>query len=95
MNAEPPLSTTNTTACVWRSARRVTWKPSNSSPSTAGRPGPGEIEVAVSASSINFADVLAALGRQPSFDGRPPALGIDFEGVVTAVGPGRHRPPGR
>ncbi len=52
-----------------------------------GRPGPGEIEVAVSTSSINFADVLVALGRQPSIDGRPPALGIDFEGVVSAIGP--------
>jgi acyl transferase domain-containing protein/acyl carrier protein len=49
-------------------------------------PGPGEVEVAVSSSSINFADVLAALGRQPTFDGRPAQLGIDFEGVVTAVG---------
>ena len=28
-----------------------------------------------------------ALGRYPSFDGRPPQLGIDFAGVVTAVGP--------
>jgi len=52
-----------------------------------GRPGPGKIEVAVGTSSVNFADVLVALGRQPSIDGRPLALGIDFEGVVSAVGP--------
>ena len=32
-------------------------------------PGPGQIEVGVDASSVNFADVLAALGRQPSIDG--------------------------
>jgi polyketide synthase 5 len=51
-------------------------------------PGPGEIEVAVNASSINFADVLVAFGRYPAFDGRLPQLGIDFAGVVTAVGPG-------
>lgn len=50
-------------------------------------PGPGEIEVAVSASSLNFADVLVAFGRYPSFDGRRPQLGLDFAGVVTAVGP--------
>jgi polyketide synthase 5 len=52
-------------------------------------PGPGQIEVAVSASSINFADVLFAFGRfyYPEFDGRPPQLGTDFAGVVTAVGP--------
>ena len=50
-------------------------------------PGPGQLEVAVSASSINFADVLVTFGRYPSFEGQPPQLGIDFAGVVTAVGP--------
>ncbi len=52
-------------------------------------PGPGQIEVAVSASSVNFADVLFAFGRfyYPEFEGRPPQLGTDFAGVVTAVGP--------
>ncbi len=51
-------------------------------------PGAGQIEVAVTASSINFADVLIAFGRYPSFEGRLPAFGTDFAGVVTAVGPG-------
>jgi polyketide synthase 5 len=51
-------------------------------------PGPGQIEVAVSASSINFADVLVAFGRYPSYNGRLPELGSEFAGVVTAVGPG-------
>ncbi|MHC9292779.1 sulfolipid-1 biosynthesis phthioceranic/hydroxyphthioceranic acid synthase [Mycobacterium sp. LTG2003] len=50
-------------------------------------PGPGQIEVAVSTSSINFADVLVAFGQCPSFEGRLPELGTDFAGVVTAVGP--------
>ncbi len=50
-------------------------------------PGPGQIEVAVSASSVNFADVLVAFGRYPAFDGVLPRLGTDFAGVVTAVGP--------
>jgi polyketide synthase 5 len=50
-------------------------------------PGPGQIEVAVTASNINFADVLGAMGRFPSIDGRQPGLGLDFAGVVTAVGP--------
>ncbi|MGH3551406.1 MAG: sulfolipid-1 biosynthesis phthioceranic/hydroxyphthioceranic acid synthase, partial [Mycobacterium sp.] len=50
-------------------------------------PGPGQIEVAVTASSVNFADVLVAMGRFPSVDGRQPELGMDFAGVVTAVGP--------
>ena len=51
-------------------------------------PGPGQIEVAVSASSINFADVLLAMGRFPSFEGYLPQPGMDFAGVVTAVGAG-------
>lgn len=51
-------------------------------------PGPGEIEVSITASSINFADVLITFGRYPSFEGRLPELGTDFAGVVTAVGPG-------
>ncbi|MGY4708718.1 sulfolipid-1 biosynthesis phthioceranic/hydroxyphthioceranic acid synthase [Mycolicibacterium sp. CBM1] len=50
-------------------------------------PGPGQIEVAVTASSLNFADVLLAFGRYPSFEGLKPQLGLDFAGVVTAVGP--------
>ncbi|PIB76228.1 sulfolipid-1 biosynthesis phthioceranic/hydroxyphthioceranic acid synthase [Mycobacterium celatum] len=50
-------------------------------------PGPGKIEVAVSASSINFADVLVAFGRYPAIEGHLPQLGTDFAGVVTAVGP--------
>ena len=49
-------------------------------------PGPGEIEVAVTSSSINFADVLVTFGRYPSFEGRLPQLGTDFAGVVSAVG---------
>lgn len=51
-------------------------------------PGPGQIEVAVSASSINFADTLLAMGRFPTFDGYQPQLGMDFVGVVTALGAG-------
>lgn len=51
-------------------------------------PGPGHIEVAVTASNLNFADVLVAYGKYPSFEGRMPELGGDFAGVVTRVGPG-------
>lgn len=38
-------------------------------------PGPGQIEVSVTASNLNFADVLVAFGRYPSFEGRLPKLG--------------------
>ncbi len=51
-------------------------------------PGPGEIEVAVSASTVNFADVLATYGQYPELEGRAPELGLDFAGVVSQVGPG-------
>ncbi|WP_425518517.1 sulfolipid-1 biosynthesis phthioceranic/hydroxyphthioceranic acid synthase [Mycobacterium spongiae] len=51
-------------------------------------PGPGQIEVAVGASSINFADVLVTFGRYQTLDGQQPELGTDFAGVVTAVGAG-------
>jgi polyketide synthase 5 len=51
-------------------------------------PGPGQIEVAISASSINFAEVLVAFGRYHAFEGRQQQLGTDFAGVVTAVGHG-------
>ncbi len=51
-------------------------------------PGPGQIEVAVSASGVNFVDVLIASGQYPSIDERLPELGMDFVGVVTAVGTG-------
>jgi polyketide synthase 5 len=51
-------------------------------------PGPGQIEVSVTASNLNFADVLVAFGRYPSFEGRLPELGADFAGEVTAVGVG-------
>ena len=51
------------------------------------RPGPGQIEVAVTASSVNFADVLLAFGRYSGVEGQLPQLGTDFAGVVTAIGP--------
>ena len=49
-------------------------------------PGPREIEVRVSASGINAADVLSAFAQHPAIDGDAPRLGMDFAGVVSAVG---------
>lgn len=48
-------------------------------------PGCGEIEVAVTATAVNYDDVRYARGGHP---GDVPVLGMDFAGVVTAVGPG-------
>ncbi len=50
-------------------------------------PQAGQIEVAVEASSVNFADVLLAFGKYFAADGQRKGLGVDFAGVVTAVGP--------
>ena len=58
-------------------------------------PGPGQIEVAVSASSINFADVLVAFGRYPSFDGTTAAAGHRFRRRGDRGRAGCHRSPGR
>ena len=48
-------------------------------------PGPGEIEIRVRASGLNFRDVLNALGRYP---GDPGLLGDECAGDVVRVGEG-------
>ena len=48
-------------------------------------PGPGEVELRVHATGLNFRDVLNALGMYP---GDPGPLGNECAGVVTAVGEG-------
>jgi acyl transferase domain-containing protein/NADPH:quinone reductase-like Zn-dependent oxidoreductase len=48
-------------------------------------PGPGQIEIRVLATGLNFRDVLNVLGAYP---GDPGPLGNECAGVVTAVGPG-------
>jgi acyl transferase domain-containing protein/acyl carrier protein len=51
-------------------------------------PGPGEVEVAVRASGLNFRDVLNALGMYPGDAG---ALGSECAGTVVSVGDGVER----
>lgn len=51
-----------------------------------GAPGPGQIRVAVHATSLNFHDLLVANGTSPAADGRVPMA--DAGGVVEAVGEG-------
>ncbi len=48
-------------------------------------PGPGELEIRVHATGLNFRDVLNALGMYP---GDPGPLGNECAGVVTAIGEG-------
>ncbi|WP_322597448.1 MULTISPECIES: alcohol dehydrogenase catalytic domain-containing protein [unclassified Methylobacterium] len=51
-----------------------------------GQPGPGEVRVALHATSLNYHDLLVATGQFPAADGR--VLMSDGAGVVEAVGSG-------
>ena len=51
-----------------------------------GAPGPGEIRVALAASSLNFHDYAVVMGMIPAADGRIPMS--DGAGTVEAVGEG-------
>jgi len=48
-------------------------------------PGVGEVQIEVYAASVNFRDVMIALGNYPAL-GSVPALGVDCAGKVVAVG---------
>ena len=49
-----------------------------------GQPGPGQVRVAIRATSLNYHDLLVANGSIPTEDGR--VLMSDGAGVVEAVG---------
>ena len=57
-------------------------------PTTLQQPGPGEVEIRVRATGLNFKDVLKALGRYPGTDS---LLGDECSGTITAVGKGVER----
>ena len=56
-------------------------------PSTRRPPGPGEVEIAVAATGLNFLDLLTALGARPDGSDEE-AIGAECAGRVTAVGRG-------
>jgi len=49
-------------------------------------PGPGEVEIRVHATGLNFIDVMRALGVYPGQDDGPVRVGIECAGTVSAVG---------
>jgi NADPH:quinone reductase-like Zn-dependent oxidoreductase len=51
-------------------------------------PGPDEVRIAVRASGVNFADVMARLGLYPDAPPPPVVVGYEVAGVVDAVGSG-------
>ena len=54
-------------------------------------PGPGQVEIEVSATGLNFSDVLKAIGLYPGITDEVIPLGIECSGVVTAIGDGVQR----
>jgi NADPH:quinone reductase-like Zn-dependent oxidoreductase len=52
------------------------------------RPGPGQLQVAVRAAGVNFADHLARVGLYPDAPKLPAVVGYEVAGTVTAVGDG-------
>lgn len=48
----------------------------------------GTVEIAVEAASLNFIDVMKAMGVYPDTSGEHDLLGLDCAGTVTTVGPG-------
>ncbi|WP_398464755.1 SDR family NAD(P)-dependent oxidoreductase [Tardiphaga sp.] len=67
--------------------QRVEWLPVE-----RGRPGPGQIEIAVQATGLNFRDLMYSMGLLPDDileDGLTgAALGLECAGVVADIGPG-------
>lgn len=51
-------------------------------------PGPGEVEIEVAATGLNFIEVLYALGLLPEPVGGEAAFGIECAGHIAAIGPG-------
>jgi NADPH:quinone reductase-like Zn-dependent oxidoreductase len=51
-------------------------------------PDPGFVQIEVKAASLNFRDLMIALGLYPSSPGVPSNMGSDYSGVVIKVGEG-------
>ena len=50
-------------------------------------PGPGQVEIRVLASALNFSDVMKALGLYPGLPDGPVSLGAECAGRISAIGP--------
>ncbi|WP_404792333.1 type I polyketide synthase [Streptomyces tendae] len=63
------------------------WEGVRARPAGERPPGPGEIQVEVTAAGLNFIDVMKALGTYPDPTGGARLLGGECAGRVVAVGP--------
>src|SRR4051812_19022037 len=52
------------------------------------QPGPGQVLIRVAATGVNFADIMARLGRYHGGSPPPFTPGLDVAGTITAVGDG-------
>src|SRR4029077_5909195 len=57
-------------------------------------PKPGEVQIRVRASGINFADIMARLGLYPDSPKLPAVVGYEVAGDIDAVGDGAGRSTG-
>src|SRR6266542_1125276 len=57
-------------------------------------PKPGEVQIRVRASGINFADIMARLGLYPDSPKLPAVVGYEVAGEIAAVGDGVTRAVG-
>jgi acyl transferase domain-containing protein/NADPH:quinone reductase-like Zn-dependent oxidoreductase/acyl carrier protein len=59
-------------------------------PAPRQSPGPGQVEIEVYATGLNFLDVLSTLGLQPDQSQGPVRLGGECAGKIVALGPEVH-----
>lgn len=71
---------------VWRSTHTGSLAGLRRESDTLAGPGPGEVRVAVQAVGLNFADVFAVLGLYSATPDGPFVPGLEFAGLVEAVG---------
>jgi synaptic vesicle membrane protein VAT-1 len=72
---------------VWRIGRAGALNRLRRQTETLVEPGPGQARVAVRAVGLNFADLFACLGLYSATPAGPFVPGLEFAGVVEALGP--------
>ncbi|MFI5758409.1 SDR family NAD(P)-dependent oxidoreductase [Streptomyces sp. NPDC051569] len=92
-----PASDSETVAAPWRTSdqpfrlgsdRPGFWDSLVYRPLSRTAPGPGEIEIEITAAALNFIDVMKAMGTYPDPSGAASLLGGECAGRVGAVGEG-------
>ena len=82
-----PIDAVRHTREVWRIDRAGSLNRLKLRPESLPDPGPGEARVGVRAVGLNFADVFACLGLYSATPTGPFVPGLEFAGVIEALGP--------